>query len=71
MTINMGNLDRFLRVVLGITMFTLGWIFHSWWGLIGIIPIATGTIGYCGLYALFGKSTCKVNAQSQATGECR
>ncbi|HJP18163.1 MAG TPA: DUF2892 domain-containing protein, partial [Nitrospinota bacterium] len=32
---------------------------QSLWGLIGIIPLATGLIGYCAAYQIVGFSTCK------------
>ena len=31
------------------------------WGWIGIVPLATGAIGWCPPYAIFGISTCKTN----------
>jgi hypothetical protein len=34
-------------------------IFDSWWGVVGIIPLATAAIGWCPLYTIFGFSTCK------------
>jgi hypothetical protein len=30
------------------------------WGWLGVIPLATGLLGSCPLYTLFGVSTCKV-----------
>ncbi len=60
---NEGSLDRILRVVLGIAL--LGWYFmapadagYRPWLLIGIIPLATGLIGWCPLYSVFGFRTC-------------
>jgi hypothetical protein len=35
-----------------------------WWGLIGIVPIATALAGYCPLYALLGLSTCPTKQSS-------
>jgi len=37
----------------------LGVIFDSWWGLIGIIPLATGIFKWCLLYLPFHISTVK------------
>jgi hypothetical protein len=28
------------------------------WGWIGVLPLATGLIGFCPAYSLFGFSTC-------------
>ncbi len=64
MTRNEGNIDRIVRIVLALAIFALGFAFNSWLGLIGIVPLATGLIGWCPLYAVFGLSTCPVKAQS-------
>lgn len=58
MTCNVGKLDRVLRIVLGVVILALGYLYHSWWGLIGIIPLATGFIRWCPLYSLLRLSTC-------------
>jgi hypothetical protein len=56
---NVGSLDRTIRIVAGLIILTAGVIFKTWWGLIGIIPLFTGLIGWCGLYSLLGISTVK------------
>jgi Protein of unknown function (DUF2892) len=33
---------------------------HTLWGLLGFIPLLTGTVGFCPVYRLFGLSTCSV-----------
>ena len=61
METNVGNLDRTLRVVIGITLLSLlcfGEGQLKWVGLIGIVPIATGLMRFCPLYPLFGINTC-------------
>ncbi len=30
------------------------------WGLLGIVPLATGLLGTCPIYTIFGLSTCPV-----------
>lgn len=66
MKTNEGNLDRAARVVLGLVLVTAAIVFPnvlgSWtWLLwIGIVPIVTGIVGWCPLYAIFGLSTCPV-----------
>ena len=57
---NVGTADKVVRWILGLVIIGIGIYFRSWWGLIGIIPIITAIIGFCGPYALFGISTCKV-----------
>ncbi len=55
---NIGTTDRIIRVVLGLVIIGLGIYYGSWWGLLGLIPLATAAMGWCGLYSLFGLSTC-------------
>lgn len=56
---NVGNLDSIIRVILGLVILIAGFMMESWWGLIGLIPLFTGTVAWCPLYALFGIRTCK------------
>lgn len=54
MDINVGIVDRALRVTLGgalIAMTSLGP--QSPWGFLGIIPLFTGFMGFCPLYRAF------------------
>ena len=59
---NVGNLDRWIRIVLGVALLSL-LVFLSgpirWIGLIGLIPLVTGIINFCPIYALLGISTKK------------
>ena len=62
---NIGNVERAIRMVVGIILLSFIVIGpKTLWGLIGILPLATGYIGWCPPYALFGISTCK-NKSSQ------
>lgn len=54
---NEGQTDRIIRIVLGVVIAILGIVFGSWWGLIAIIPLATGALGWCGIYQLLHIST--------------
>lgn len=59
MQTNENTIDRAIRVVVGLTL--LGLIFvgpKTPWGWIGIVPLATGLVGYCPLYRLLGMRTC-------------
>jgi Protein of unknown function (DUF2892) len=59
MKTNVGGIDRTVRIVLGLALLDLmatGNI--GVWGWLGIVPIATGAIGWCPPYAIFGWSTC-------------
>ncbi len=55
----MGNTDRIIRIIVGVIVIVLGIFFKSWWGAIGLIPLATSLIGWCPLYAPFKFSTMK------------
>jgi hypothetical protein len=55
--------ERAFRVVLGLVLLSLVFVGpKTLWGLIGIVPIATGLLGSCPLYTLFGWSTCRVTS---------
>lgn len=59
---NIGNLDKVLRVVVGIALLSLIFILKGdarWWGLIGIAPILTVVLGWCPAYTLLDVSTSK------------
>ena len=55
---NEGGVDRMVRVLIGIVLLSLTVVGpRTWWGLIGLLPLATGLTGYCLLYSLLGIST--------------
>ena len=59
MKTNEGSMDRAARVVGGIALITLaatGTV--GVWGWIGIVPLATGALGWCPLYTVLGFNTC-------------
>ncbi len=56
---NMGSIDRVIRFIIGIIIAVVGYVNHSWWGLIAIIPIGTALINFCPLYLPFNLSTAK------------
>jgi len=56
---NIGKIDKIIRIVLALIAFGLGYMFHTWWGLFGLIPLLTALVGNCPLYPLFGMNTCK------------
>ena len=61
MTTNVGTVDRYIRIALGVLLLSLVFTLDDatrWWGLIGIVPLATGIAGFCPLYALIGVNTC-------------
>ena len=57
--VNVGTLDRALRVAVGLLLISLVFIGPKTpWGWLGIIPLATATLSFCPLYAIFGIRTC-------------
>ncbi len=59
MKVNVGGIDRILRIVLGIVLIALaamGTI--GAWGYIGLLPLATGLFRWCPAYTPFGFSSC-------------
>lgn len=57
---NIGSLERAIRFVAGLVIIGLGFVFQSWWGVIGAVPLLTALIGWCPPYAMLGFSTRKV-----------
>jgi len=56
---NESTLDRGIRVVLGLGLLALAFVGPKTpLGFIGLVPLATGLLGSCPLYTLFGISTC-------------
>ena len=54
-------IERVVRIAIGLAALAL--VFtgpQTPWGLLGVIPLATGILGSCPLYTLFGISTCSV-----------
>lgn len=60
---NEGTVDRVIRVVAGITLLALGWgevvsgTLGTVFKVLGFVPLATGLVGWCPLYAALGIST--------------
>jgi len=57
MKCNIGNGDRLLRILVGSLLFGYGFLFQSWWGLAGIIPLVTASFRWCPLYVPFKMKT--------------
>jgi hypothetical protein len=62
MQANVGGIDRVVRIVAGIGLILFALLsshpLHNW-GWLGVIPLATGLIGWCPAYLPFGIRTCK------------
>ena len=60
---NMGNIDRIIRVIVGLALLAFalrlgfpetGW---NWVGWIGVVPILTAVVRFCPAYTLLGFKT--------------
>ncbi|UCE76491.1 MAG: DUF2892 domain-containing protein [Gammaproteobacteria bacterium] len=62
--INVCGVDRGLRIVVGAALLLLTFVGPVAetlypWGLIGIVPLVTGLIGWCPAYSIFRFKTCR------------
>lgn len=58
MKCNVGKTDRILRGAVGVAALAAGLGFKSWWGALGLVPLATAIFRFCPAYVPFGLSTC-------------
>ncbi len=58
--INLGGIDKNLRLVVGISVIIWGVLMGNIWGVVGVVFIITGLLKRCPLYSLLGVKTCKV-----------
>ncbi|MDR2678573.1 MAG: DUF2892 domain-containing protein [Zoogloeaceae bacterium] len=50
---NIGTSERLIRSALGLLLVGLVTTDTiSWWGWIGVVPLASGFVGFCAVYAL-------------------
>lgn len=73
MKTNEGLADRVVRVALGLgvlSVLTVGPV-PGWGlvGLVGLIPLVTGLVGFCPTYILLGIDTCAGSAVARQKGE--
>ena len=58
---NVGHTDKPLRIGAAVILLGLGATgVIGWWGLIGLVPLATGLLNWCPAYTLLGINTCKL-----------
>ena len=66
MKTNIGSIDRIIRYVIGFALLGAGLVLHSWWGLVGLLPVLTATLRFCPAYLPFGLNT----GASKSGGSC-
>jgi Protein of unknown function (DUF2892) len=60
MTQNVGNIDRAIRIVVGLALLSMLMFVGSewkWLGLIGLVPLLTALAGRCPAYSALGVKT--------------
>ena len=61
---NVHPVERVVRIVAGLVLTSLAfWGPANLWFLLGVIPLATGLLGWCPPYAILGISTCSREAK--------
>lgn len=58
-TKNIGRIDRIIRLAVGLLLVLWGLLTANWFGLIGLIPLATVVLNWCPLYTALGMNTLK------------
>ncbi len=58
--LNVGKIDRIVRIVIGVMLVSqVAFSAPAWVGLVGLILVLTGTMGFCPIYGAFGWRTCR------------
>ena len=57
MKTNVGGADKILRIVAGIALLAWAVFGGPVWAWIGIVPLATGLLGWCPAYTMLGMNT--------------
>lgn len=64
---NVGTIDRTIRILAGLALIALAATNTvGWWGWLGLVPLATGLVGWCPPYAMLGISTCATKNKKPA-----
>jgi hypothetical protein len=59
MKANVGGIDKILRILAGLVLIGLAVMgIGAPWTWIGVVPLATGLMGWCPAYTLFGLNSC-------------
>ncbi|AGH94485.1 YgaP family membrane protein [Pseudobdellovibrio exovorus] len=61
MTKNIHPIERTIRILAGAILTSLAfWGPANYWFLLGLVPLATGFLGWCPPYAMLGINTCSL-----------
>ena len=63
---NVGKIERAIRIVAGLGIISLYfWGPQTPWAFLGVVPLATGFLGWCPPYQLLGINTCGVAGKAK------
>lgn len=54
MKLNVGRMDRGIRIVIGLVVLLAGYYYQQLWGFLGLFPFLSGAVGICPLYSMLG-----------------
>lgn len=58
MNANVGRIDKWIRIALGLGLIAWAASGGPAWAWIGVVPLATGLFKFCPLYRVLGINTC-------------
>ena len=58
---NVGGIDKIIRILAGVALIAWALMGGPVWAWIGVVPLATGLLGWCPAYTLFGRNTCPLS----------
>ena len=67
MKTNVGSIDKVIRLILAVALFSLFFILEGnarYWALTGIVPLATALMNSCPIYSILGLSSCPMKSKS-------
>ncbi len=62
---NVGTVDQVIRFIIGAVIIAVGYYYSSWWGLLGLLVLATATFSFCPAYVPFGINTCETKKKKK------
>ncbi|MBP7442132.1 MAG: DUF2892 domain-containing protein [Thauera sp.] len=61
MKTNVGGIDKIIRILAGVALIAWALMGGPVWAWIGVVPLATGLLGWCPAYTLFGMNSCPLS----------
>ena len=61
MKTNGGGIDKIIRILAGVALIAWALMGGPVWAWIGVVPLATGLLGWCPAYTLFGMNSCPLS----------